>query len=61
MIKEKIKELVSRGFTEDEAIVFVKSISRESYNVGVGDVDYDEEYGYNTIQGFDNWFAEETK
>jgi hypothetical protein len=58
-MKEFILELVKKGFDLDEATMLVKSIAEKAFDSGEMNIDYDEEYGFNSIETFDVWFEGE--
>jgi hypothetical protein len=56
-----IEELINRGFSPEEAKSFVKNIASEAFDLGEGNVTYDEMYGYQSSETFDDLFENEIK
>lgn len=60
-MKNQVEKLISLGWSKDEALQFVKSIAYNAFEGGAGNVDYSDEYGFFSIQTFDEWFEGELK
>ena len=60
-MKNHIEELISLGLSLEQSKSIVKKIAIESFSAGEGNVSYDDEHGYDTIEVFDDWFEKEVK